>query len=162
MSLATRFRCRSFHSLTDFKRHRCRRRGHRNIGRMRMIRRHGMSFGNGERVYERQRSWDTRVRDPCRIPKAEPLAESRDRVSGGSRAEPLQKQDRSERSSERSVKELVLLAKNGEQEAGSDSRADNACDVGSHCVHKKEVRRIRLLSLHLRYTGSHRNCGNAC
>ena len=40
----------------------------------------------------------------------------------------------------------IILAKNAQQETGSDGRADNTGHVGTHSVHQKEVRGICLLS----------------
>ena len=54
-----------------------------------------------------------------------------------------------------------LSAENLQHEAGSDSRTDDAGDVGTHCMHEQIVARIRLLAFHLADTGSHRNRGDA-
>ena len=45
---------------------------------------------------------------------------------------------------------FLSAAEDGEQEACRDSRADNACDVRSHSVHKQEVL-VVLLQAHLVY-----------
>ncbi len=55
-----------------------------------------------------------------------------------------------------------LSAEQQEQETGGNSRADNARDVRTHCVHEQEVRRVGLASLNLRNARRHGNGGDAC
>ena len=55
----------------------------------------------------------------------------------------------------------MYLSEEREEYTCADRRADNACDIGTHSVHEKEVGRIFFLTNLLRDTGCHRNGGNA-
>ena len=55
---------------------------------------------------------------------------------------------------------FLSAAEDGEQEACRDSRADNACDVGTHCVHEQEVCLVVLSADVLGNTRGHGDCGN--